>query len=47
MHSIQLDTDCEGPLALNDNAFELCRDFLPPEGARFFTQISRYNDFLV
>ena len=46
MHSIQLDTDCEGPLALNDNAFELCRDFLPPEGARFFTQISRYNDFL-
>ena len=46
MHSIQLDTDCEGPLALNDNAFELCRDFLPPDGARFFTQVCRYDDFL-
>ena len=46
MHSIQLDTDCEGPLALNDNAFELCRDFLPPDGARFFTQVCRYDDYL-
>jgi energy-converting hydrogenase A subunit R len=46
MHTIQLDTDCEGPLALNDNAFELCRDFLPPDGGRFFTQLCRYDDFL-
>jgi energy-converting hydrogenase A subunit R len=44
MPSIQLNTDCEGPLALNDNAFELCRDFLP-DGARFFTQVNRYVDF--
>jgi predicted HAD superfamily phosphohydrolase len=46
MHPIQLDTDCEGPLALNDNAFELCRDFLPPDGGRFFTQVSRYDEYL-
>jgi energy-converting hydrogenase A subunit R len=43
---IQLDTDCEGPLALNDNAFELCRDFLKPDGDRFFKQVSRYDDYL-
>lgn len=46
MRNIQLDTDCEGPLALNDNAFELCRDFLRPGGDRFFTQVSRYDDYL-
>lgn len=46
MHPIQLNTDCEGPLALNDNAFELCRDFLPPDGGRFFTQVSRYDVYL-
>lgn len=46
MHPLQLDTDCEGPLVLNDNAYELCRDFLGPEGARFFTQVSRYDDYL-
>ena len=46
MHPIQLNTDCEGPLALNDNAFELCRDFLPPDGARFFTQVNCYGDYL-
>jgi len=46
MHRIQLDTDCEGPLALNDNAFELCRDFLP-DGARFFTQLRNYGEYLV
>jgi predicted HAD superfamily phosphohydrolase len=33
-------------LALNDNAFELCRDFLGPAGAGFFTQVSRYDDYL-
>ena len=46
MLQIQLNTDCEGPLALNDNAFELCREFMKPHGDRFFTQVSRYGDFL-
>ena len=46
MHPLQLVTDCEGPLALNDNAFELCRDFIKPDGARFFQQVSRYGDYL-
>jgi energy-converting hydrogenase A subunit R len=46
MHPLQLNTDCEGPLALNDNAFELCRDFLKPNGARFFQQVSRYDGCL-
>jgi len=46
MHPLQLNTDCEGPLALNDNAFELCRDFVLPAGARFFQQVMRYNDYL-
>jgi predicted HAD superfamily phosphohydrolase len=47
MRAIQLDTDCEGPLALNDNAFELCRDFIQPDGDKFFKQMSRYDDYLV
>jgi energy-converting hydrogenase A subunit R len=46
MHKVQLNIDCEGPLALNDNAFELCRDFLKPQGDRFFQQVSRYDDYL-
>jgi energy-converting hydrogenase A subunit R len=46
MHRLQLDTDCEGPLALNDNAFELCRDFLRPRGDFFFRQVSHYDDYL-
>ncbi len=46
MLQIQLNTDCEGPLALIDNAFELCREFIRPDGARFFTQVSRYGDYL-
>ena len=46
MPNLQLDTNCEGPLALNDNAFELCREFIKPQGDRFFQQISRYGDFL-
>jgi len=46
MHPLQLNTDCEGPLALNDNAFELCRDLVQPDGARFFQQVSRYGDYL-
>jgi energy-converting hydrogenase A subunit R len=47
MPPVQLDIDCEGPLALNDNAFELCREFIQPHGDRFFQQVSRYNDYLV
>jgi predicted HAD superfamily phosphohydrolase len=46
MPKVQLHTDCEGPLALNDNAFELCRDFIKPQGDRFFQQVSRYSDYL-
>ncbi len=42
---IQIDSDCEGPISLNDNAFELCEAFLP-SGGDFFTQISRYDDYL-
>ena len=44
MPNLQLDTSCEGPLALNDNAFELCREFIKPQGDRFFQQVSRYDD---
>jgi predicted HAD superfamily phosphohydrolase len=47
MPNVQLDTNCEGPLALNDNAFELCREFIQPQGDRFFQQVNRYNDYLV
>ena len=47
MPNVQLDIDCEGPLALNDNAFELCREFIQPHGGRFFQQVSRYDDYLV
>ena len=47
MPNLQLDIDCEGPLALNDNAFELCREFIQPHGDRFFQQVSRYDDYLV
>jgi len=36
-------TDCEGPISKNDNAFELASRFIP-EGERFFTLISRYDD---
>jgi energy-converting hydrogenase A subunit R len=46
MHALLLATDCEGPLALNDNAFELCREFIQPDGARFFQQVSRYDRYL-
>jgi energy-converting hydrogenase A subunit R len=47
MPNLQLDTGCEGPLALNDNAFELCREFIKPQGDRFSRQVSRYVDYLV
>ncbi len=42
---IQLDSDCEGPLCLNDNAFEVCARYVP-SGERLFTQVSRYDDYL-
>lgn len=42
---VQLDSDCEGPLCLNDNAFEVCSRYVP-DGDRFFTQVSRYDDYL-
>ncbi|RKX61404.1 MAG: hypothetical protein DRP29_00430 [Thermodesulfobacteriota bacterium] len=37
--------DCEGPLTLNDNAFEYCSTIIP-KGDFFFTQISRFDDYL-
>jgi energy-converting hydrogenase A subunit R len=46
MRDILLATACEGPLALNDHAFELCRDFLQPQCDRFFTQVKLYGDYL-
>jgi energy-converting hydrogenase A subunit R len=46
MRKIHMITDCEGPLALNDNAFDLCRDFITPAGDRFYQQVSRYNAYL-
>jgi len=42
---MQFITDCEGPISKNDNALELAINFLP-EGEKFFTQLSRYDDFL-
>jgi energy-converting hydrogenase A subunit R len=42
---VQVDSDCEGPLCLNDNAFEVCAHYIP-DGGRFFTQVSRYDDYL-
>ena len=38
-------TDCEGPITKNDNAMELCGHFIP-QGERFFSAISRYDDYL-
>lgn len=37
--------DCEGPITVNDNAFEICQHFLP-RGKKFFTLVSRYDDYL-
>ena len=36
--------DCEGPITLNDNAFELCAHFLP-QGEAFFSLVSMYDDY--
>ncbi len=38
-------TDCEGPISKNDNAFEYTKHIIP-SGDRFFSLISRYDDFL-
>jgi energy-converting hydrogenase A subunit R len=46
MGNVQLDTACEGPLALNDSTFELCREFITPHGDRLFRQVSRYDHYL-
>jgi len=37
--------DCEGPITLNDNAFEFCSSVIP-QGGRFFKQVSRFDDYL-
>ncbi len=39
-------TDCEGPLSINDNAYEIS-DFFIPEGGEFFSILSNYDDILV
>lgn len=39
-------TDCEGPLTLNDNAFELAEKFIP-DGGEFFKKISAFDDYLI
>ncbi len=38
-------TDCEGPISLNDNAMELS-EFYIPDGDRFFSVLSKYDDIL-
>ncbi len=38
-------SDCEGPISKNDNAFELTAYYVP-NGERFYTVISRYDDVL-
>lgn len=38
-------TDCEGPISVNDNAFELAGEFIE-DGEKFFSIISRYDDIL-
>ena len=41
----QFNTDCEGPISKNDNAFELAEEFIP-RGGEFFAKLSKYDDFL-
>ena len=41
----QFNTDCEGPISKNDNAMELAASFIP-DGQRFFSLTSKYDDFL-
>ncbi len=37
--------DCEGPITLNDNAYEFA-EALIPRGGEFFARVSRYDDYL-
>ena len=39
-------TDCEGPLTLNDNAFEMAAKFIE-DGGELFKILSLYDDYLV
>lgn len=39
-------SDCEGPISVNDNAFEMAGHFIE-DGANFFQIVSRYDDILV
>ena len=39
-------TDCEGPLTLNDNAFEMAASFIE-DGGELFRILSLYDDYLV
>ncbi len=41
----QVNLDCEGPITKNDNALEISEYFLP-KGEKFFSLISKYDDFL-
>jgi len=41
----QVNTDCEGPIVLNDNALELAAHFIP-QGEEFFARLSKYDDYL-
>ncbi len=38
-------SDCEGPIAKNDNAYELTANFVP-DGDKLFSLISRYDDVI-
>lgn len=38
-------TDCEGPITLDDNAFDLARHFIP-RGEWLFSVLSHYDDYL-
>lgn len=39
-------SDCEGPISINDNAYELAGHFIE-DGEKFFAIISKYDDILV
>ena len=41
----QFNTDCEGPISKNDNAFELTQKFIS-QGGDFFAKLSKYDDLL-
>jgi energy-converting hydrogenase A subunit R len=39
------DTDCEGPISKNDNAYEISQNYIP-DGGKFFEKLSKYDDLL-